>query len=348
MINIKDEDNSAGNYFTQEKPIEDFISSGSTLLNCVLGGGWPLGRVVNIVGDKSTGKSLLAIEATANFIRQFSGGHIFYHEAEAAFDKNYAAALGMPIESIHFVGEEEFYDDGLLLLKDDIETDTVEGLFEVLDTLTKHYKKYDKPGLYILDSLDAITDKAEKDREISAGSYTLNKQKKLSELFRRLVRNMSETRMCFIITSQVRDNIGVTFGKKHTRSGGKALDFYASLVLWLADTGKIKKTIRKIERPIGIKVKAKCEKNKISLPYRDCEFPILFGYGIDDITASLNWLKIVDGLSDLEIDASAIGRLSTKLREGGDPDLVQRIQNHTKKLWAKIETSFLPTTNKYR
>ena len=97
--------------------------------------------------------------------------------------------------------------------------------------------------------------------------------------------------MTLLIVSQIRDKIGVKFGRKITRAGGRALDFYASHIVYLSQLSKIDKTISGIKRTIGIQVKAMPDKNKVSAAYRDVEFPIIFGYGIDDRQACLDWLK---------------------------------------------------------
>lgn len=276
-----------GNYFTQEKKL-DFIKSGCHLLDLVLGGGWAIGRVSNVVGDNSTGKSLIAIEACANFAQQYPKGRIVYHEVESAFDEGYAEMLGMPLDLTTFVRDE--IDD----------YDTVEGLFNYLDkeVLSKASKE---PVLYILDTQDFLTDKAEKSRKIDDGTYALEKNKLLNRLYRQLVRNMEKSKVHFMVVSQTRDNINVSFGRKWRVTGEGALKFAASQRIQLADLGKIPKTVRGITSSAGIRVKANCFKNKVGLPYRTCEFPLYFGFGIDSNEASLNWLKEVNGLDELGI-----------------------------------------------
>lgn len=325
------------NYFAtaSEKPL-DFFSTGCRVLDHVFGGGYVLGRFANIVGDKSTGKTLLAIEAAANFIMNFPQGHIHYVEAEAAFDEGYAGALGMPLESVEF--------------KKDIIT--VEDFFEDLERVCKKSTKQ-KPVLYVLDSMDALTDRAEQTRNIDEGSYNMTKQKKLSELFRRKVRDIENSHVALIIISQIREKIGVTFGETKTRTGGKAMDFYASQVVWLYEAEKIKKTIDKVERIIGIKVRAQCKKNKIGLPYRQCSFPLLYGYGIDDLTAGVEWLMEVNmGKRLKELGLSEAGykiRIGNLRNEGGDAvrDMRGKLNTIIDTEWARIETGFLPKASKY-
>lgn len=294
-----------GLYFSSEKKNYQFISSGCTVLDCVLGGGWPLGRIVNIVGDRSTGKTLLAMEAIANFFLKYDNGWARYVEAESAFDSDYASALGIPMDRVDCVNT----------------LDTVEAVFEDLNAITSK-----DPGLYILDCLDALSDQAEMERGIGEGSYGAAKAKKLSELFRRLVRKLAQKKICLIVISQVRDNIGVTFGEKHSRSGGKALDFYASQIVWLHHSKTIKRTINKIERPVAVRIRARCKKNKIGLPFRECEFNIRFGYGIEDMEASQEFLQTV-------------GKAVPK-----DPET---LQDAVIREWYIVEKRFLPDKRKY-
>jgi len=329
------DDTSSGLYFASNNRNVNFIHSGSKLLDCVLGGGWAIGRIVNIVGDKSTGKTLLAMEAVANFLSQYPNGQAYYVETEAAFDKGYAEALGVPVKKLNFI--EDLF--------------TVEDLFESLDKLMGilDKEKSDVPVLFIVDSLDALSDRAELDREIDKGSFGAAKAKKMSELFRKLNKRLSTHRFCVMVISQVRDNIGVTFGRKVTRSGGRALDFYASQVIYLAQLKTHKKTKNKVERPIGVRVKAKCDKNKVALPFRECEFDIMFGYGVDDLTANIEWLEAVSGLDRLTGKDK-----KTYLREVQDlPDPayfeeLDRVAEAVDDLWREVETTFLPTRQKRR
>lgn len=324
----------SGSYFTSSKSDLDFVSSGCTLLDAVLGGGYVLGRIANLVGDKSTGKTLLAIEACANFSAQYPEGKIWYAEAEAAFDRKYAAALGLPVKQVEFV--EEIY--------------TVEDVYEKLEEILKS-KDAQQPGLFILDSLDALSDRAELDRGISEGTYGASKPKQLSQMFRRLVQKVEKSKVCIIIISQVRDNIGVTFGRKTTRSGGRALDFYASQVLYLAHMGTEKRTINKVQRPVGVTIKAKCDKNKVGLALRECQFSIKFGYGVDDFKASLDWLAEVGKLDLVGTDKNKLSFYIKKTEALPDKDYhkeTQRISKIVKAEWNRIENGFLPTRTKYR
>jgi len=322
-----------GLYFAAPAHNLRFISSGAKVLDCVLGGGYPLGRIVNVIGDKSTGKTLLAIEACANFARQYDG-LIYYREVEAAFDKAYAAALGLPLDRVDF-GAKEIV--------------TVEDVFEDLsEILARQSRK--RAALYILDSLDALSDRSELDRAMDEGTYGAEKAKKMGQLFRRLVQRLGATSTCVFIVSQVRDAIGVSFGRKTTRSGGRALDFYASQVLYLAQLHRLKRTIAKVERPTGVTIKALCDKNKVGLPFRECTFDIRFGYGIDDVAANLNWLDSVGRLGELGMTKEEVTRVIRGVEKMGSEEakkLRDGIAGKVEKVWYEIEREFLPKRRKY-
>ena len=269
--------------------MNEIIHSGSTLLNLALtgsvNGGWKLGRVSNIVGDRSSGKTLLAIEAATLFINHPPNGlepRVVYYEAEAAFDQEYARSLGMPVDKIDFKQGE-----------------TIEELFKSLEEVCASSKK-NQGTLVILDSLDAITSTADLNKDFGKQDYD-RKAQKLSELFRKLVRPMEDANIHLMIISQVRENIGaLPFAPKYKRSGGKALDFYCTHIVWLAETRKLKSS--KTTQVYGIEVESKVAKNKVSKPYRNAKFPIIFEYGVDDIESILNYLSNSKIPKDIRID----------------------------------------------
>jgi len=232
---------------------------------------------------------------------------------------------------------------------------TVEGLYESLKEEVDAIPE-DTPGLYIIDSMDALSDEAEMKRDIGEGSYGANKAKKLSEMFRKLVKVMGKKKMTFMVVSQIRDKMNVSFGKKTTRSGGRALDFYASQIMFLAHVKTLKATRKGIERSVGVNVKVKCEKNKVGLPFRECQFPIMFGYGVDDLRANLEMLKDYGGkvkmLGEVEKipTLAQVTKLYAKLQKLPDDEFMaesDKIADQVRKAWASIETEFLPTRKKY-
>lgn len=266
------------------KAQERFVPTGSTLFNLALTGnakkGYSVGRVTNIIGDKSTGKTLLAIEAARHFIEIPVGvvkPMVTYIETEAAFDEEYAQRLGLNTDRINF-----------------LHIRTVEELYTVLEDLCANAKK-DEAHFVVLDSFDALSSNAELERKITDGSYAMDKQKKAGELFRKLVQPMEAANISLFLISQVRDNIGAgPYAPKFKRAGGRALDFYATNIVQLAEKGKLKLKSTS-DRPYGIEVLAKITKNKVGNPFRQCEFPILFEYGIDDI------FSIIKFLADLNV-----------------------------------------------
>lgn len=306
-----------------------FISTGCTILDCILGGGWVLGKITNLVGDSATSKTSLCTETVANFLRQYPDGAALYRETEFAFDYSYAESLGMPLERVDF-GDP----DKPVVTVEDFARDLGSFVGKRLATKT--------PGIYVLDSLDALSDEAELSRDIGEGSYGTKKAAKMSELLRTSASKLEQAKVLLLIVSQVRANIGVTYGDKQTRSGGKALQFYSSQVVWLARVKNLKKIINKVERPYGIIVKATVKKNKVAPPYREAEFPFLYYYGTDDLQASINWLKSVNRLPNelKDIDLS-------KLTNSEHRKLTAQAAEIVKQNWNEIEGTFLPKRRKY-
>lgn len=327
-----------GNYFSRPKVGVEFISSGCLTLDLALGGGWAENRVANVVGDKSSGKTLLAIEAAANFGMKHPKGKIRYRECESAFDVAYAESLGMPVDRVDF----------------DQPLETVEDMFEDILRVTAGAKQ---PELYIVDSLDALSDRAEMERDMDQGTYGAQKAKNLSQMFRRTVRVLARSRVTVIIISQVRSKIGVSFGRNTTRSGGRALDFYASQVLYLNSADIEKRALQGESRAVGINVKARVDKNKIALPYREAAFQIRFGYGVDSVGASLDWLSKIGALGDVGITLPRGAKEHDKAmrmlkRSYMTADVEPKvpaadIEEAVRRQWYEIEGKFLPTRRKY-
>jgi protein RecA len=321
-------------YLVSAKPNLKFIHSGCTGLDCILGGGYALGRISNIVGDKSTAKTALATEALINFIIQYPKGVGAYREREYAFDREYAAAMGLPIDKIDFGPEEGW--------------STVEEFAKDFDKYLAQCTKEKRPGLYVLDSLDSLSDEAEMKRDVGDATYGTAKAKALSEFFRKTAAKIESSRVHLMVISQVRDNIGAMFGEKHKRSGGRALDFYSSQIIWLSHMGFLNKTIKKVRRPYGIEVKAKCKKNKVGLPFREFEFDFIFGYGVDDLAASISWLDEVGRVK--EITNQPLAEYVSEVNSLDDEAYKlekDRVNEVVKTVWAEIETTFLPKRRKY-
>jgi len=201
-----------------------------------------------------------------------------------------------------------------------------------------------------VDSLDALSSRAELARKVDEGTFGLEKQKMLGQLFRRLSRRLKHSSVCLVFISQVRDKIGITFGDKHTRSGGKALDFYASQILYLSHLKIISPTVKGAKRATGVLVRAKSKKNKIVMPFRECEFVIRFGYGIDDAQASLEWLAANKMLKRLDLSQNDVKPYLNEL-EKFDTETraseLKEIREVVLQSWAEVESRFEPVRRKY-
>ena len=371
-------------HLASERVDVKFINTGAQLINCVTSGeckgGWALGRMVNIIGDESTGKTLLAIECTANFKRQYPEGRIRYVETEAAFDEPYAVALGLPLDMVEFPNAMPVEVPDAKKRKPRNEMDTDEELdletdeskaqrkrresksanIETIEDLAEDFEQYldelietKKPGIYIVDSWDMITSEAEQSRGYEAGTYGGEKPKKASELFRRTAGKMHAADVCMLIISQTRANISPMPGApKKRRAGGDVLNFAASQIVWLREIGKIRRTINNEKRVVGIRVRMKCSKNKVSPPHRECDFVITFNYGIEDMLATYEWLKKHDkatlkALTEMTEAVPALKRYNA-MSIGAQLRHRAKASAALQKAWNEQEKAFLPKrTPKY-
>ena len=279
-------------YFEKEQT-ERFIPTGSTNLDLILGGGWARGRVINIVGDKSSGKSLLAIQGCGNNQLIDPKAKNEYIDAEHVDVIEYFNLMNVPTEGVTF--------------PDDVFT--VEDYYNhVEEFIEKLQKAKNLNSQIILDSLDALSDEAELERKIDDGSYGGAKAKKMSELFRRLNASAHKSNITLMVVSQIRDVLNSRIPNQKSRSGGHALDFYASQIVWLTALKPITRTVEKEEEEIGIEVKAVVKKNKIAIPHKTCEFKVIYQLGVDNLWSCLEWLaereklELVPSLKSEEFD----------------------------------------------
>lgn len=325
-----------GNYFSAPASDVDFIPTGCQLLDLALGGGWAERKVCNVIGDSSSGKSLLATEGLANFLAKYPKGKGRLRDVEDAFIPSYAGNLGIDVDKIDF-GKKKLL--------------TVEDLHADIKEVTA---KARGPEFYVLDSVDALSDEAELGRDFGDATFGGNKAKKMSELFRRIMAMIEASSVTLLIVSQVRADIGPFASARGTKqSGGWALRFYRSQALYLSTKGKIYKTIHGIKKPLGINVRAFVDKNRVGLPYREAEFPILFGYGIDDVAASLNWLKSIKKLDSVgisnSIDDKGLGLVKRQYttQDGAPKVSAEEVAAAVRRHWYEIEEKILPTRKKY-
>jgi len=331
----------------KEKRVE-FLHSGSSVLNLALSGdvngGWARGRVINIVGDGSSGKTLLALELAAWFYHNIKSMKssiypkvkrvkIIYYNAEEVMD--------FPLEEMY--GKK--FVDAVDWRPKEGDAMTAEGWGRDVGRELLKYKKGDAV-LYIEDSIDALNpeasskrfDKAAKeDKAEESKSYAEKASYFSQSFFSNLVGKVAGKDFTIVLISQVREKIGVVFGKKHYRTGGKSLDFYTHQVAWLAVKERMKKTVKKQERVYGVKVRMNLDRSKVSKPFRTADFDILFNYGVDDFSGLIDFVhpgchpqKKIAMIRKMERDDSYYENMKLKAQ----------------RLWNEIENSIEPKRKK--
>ncbi len=285
------------------------IPSGSIALDVALGvGGYPKGRIIEIYGPESSGKTTLAIHAIAE--AQKAGGIAAIVDAEHAFDPYYAKNLGVNI-------------DELLISQ----PDNGEQALEIVDNLVRSGAL----DIIVIDSVAALTPKAELEGEMGDSKMGLQ-ARLMSQALRKLTANISKTKTCCIFINQLREKIGVMFGNPETTTGGNALKFYASVRLDIRRIGQVKDG----EEALGNNVRVKVVKNKVAPPFRKAEFDIMYGEGISktgeiiDLGVQCNIIKKSGSWFSYGDTKLGQGRDSVRNLIGDNPELALELETKIK------------------
>jgi recombination protein RecA len=301
-----------------DRVVEDVpsISSGSIGLDIAMGvGGYPKGRIIEIYGPESSGKTTLAIHAIAE--AQKAGGIAAIIDAEHAFDPGYATKLGVDINE--------------LLIS---QPDNGEQALEIADNLIRS----GAVDIIVIDSVAALTPKAEIEGEMGDSKMGLQ-ARLMSQALRKLTANINRTKTCVIFINQLREKIGVMFGNPETTTGGNALKFYASVRLDIRRIGQIKDG----EEAQGNHTRVKVVKNKVAPPFKKAEFDIMYGEGISktgeivDLGVELNIIKKSGSWFSYGETKLGQGRESVKTVLRDNPELAQELE-------AKIFEAITATT----
>ena len=281
------------------------IPSGSVALDHALGvGGYPRGRIIEIYGPESSGKTTLAIHAIAEAQKQ--GGIAAMIDAEHAFDRTYAKALGVNLET--------------LLIS---QPDNGEQALEIADNLIRS----GAVDLVVIDSVAALTPKAEIEGEMGDNKVGLQ-ARLMSQALRKLTANISKTNTCCIFINQLREKIGVMFGNPETMTGGNALKFYASVRIDVRRVTQLKDG----EEALGNRTRVKVVKNKMAPPFKKAEFDIVYGEGISkvgeviDLGVEYNVISKSGSWFSYNDQKLAQGREATKQLLKDNPELCEEIE----------------------
>ncbi|MGC9046715.1 MAG: recombinase RecA [Minisyncoccia bacterium] len=285
------------------------VSSGSFSLDLALGGGLPKGRIIEIFGPESSGKTTLALHAIAEI--QKKGGKAAFIDAEHALDPEYAQRIGVNIKD--------------LIIS---QPDNGEEALNILESLVRS----GMINIVVVDSVAALTPRAEIEGEM--GQQQIGLQARLmSQALRKITAIASKSGTIIIFTNQIRQKIGIMFGNPETTPGGLALKFYASVRIDIRRIAQIKKG----EEIVGSRVKAKVVKNKVAPPFRVAEFDILYGQGIsyesDVLTTAIKYNVVVKNGATYSFQGEKLGvgleNVKEKLQQ--DKKLLDAIKKSTEK-----------------
>ena len=310
-----------------EREVSDIpaISTTSISLDVAMGiGGVPRGRIIEIYGPESSGKTTLALHIVAE--AQKAGGVAAYIDAEHAMDADYAGKLGVDI-------------DQLLISQ----PDSGEQALEIAEALVRS----NGVDVIVVDSVAALVPRAELDGEMGDSLPGLQ-ARLMSQALRKLTAIVAQSNTCFIFINQIREKIGVMFGSPETTSGGRALKFYSSMRLDIRRIGALKDA----DRVVGNRTRVKVAKNKVAPPFRECEFDIMYGEGISregdvlDLAVAQRVIDKSGAWFSYKGDRLGQGRENSKQSLKDNPDLLKKIEREVKiKLGMTVREEPAPAAN---
>jgi recombination protein RecA len=269
---LKDSDVTITMLGDDESPcvVSEYMSTGCVALDSIMGGGLPVGRLTEIYGDNSTGKSLIAAQVAA--IAQECGILVQYIDTESAVSRDIMIKVGVKIDDLMYSAP-----------------DTMEQVFALMeDTIMEKKALYPDDHLLIIwDSIAATSTDSEMEADTGKSTMGIH-ARMMSQGLRKLARLIAKEKVCALFLNQTREKIGVMFGDNTATFGGKAVGFYASVRIQLKIGNKIRDANKHV---LGINSRAVCTKNKVAEPFHSAELPIYFGHGIDDPLASFMYLK---------------------------------------------------------
>ena len=296
------------------------ISSGSISIDNALGvGGFPRGRVVEIFGPESSGKTTLALQVIAE--AQKVGGTAAFIDAEHALDPGYARQLGVDVDNL-LVSQPDHGEQALEITNALVATGAVD--------------------IVVGDSVAALVPKAELDGEMGDSHMGLH-ARLMSQALRKLTGVVSRCNTCLLFINQVREKIGVVFGNPETTTGGRALKFYSSVRVEVRRIGAIKDG----ESTVGNRTRAKVVKNKVAAPFREAEFDIIYGQGISregdllDLAAANNIVEKSGSWYSFESERIGQGRDNAKVFLKENPEKAGKIDRDLRKLLGLLSTSLV-------
>lgn len=261
--------------------VKEWVSTGCLPVDLCFGGGIPVGRLTEIYGDNSTGKSLLAAQAVVQ--AQKKGYLAVFADAESAIDKTLMKSIGVDTDRLVYFAP-----------------DTINQVFETLNSVIDSKDArlgVSAPMIFVWDSVAASCTKEEQDDQDLDQKHYASGAPQISRAFRSgIIKKMARSNVAAILINQLRANVGAMFGEKDTTYGGKAIPYYATLRVMLKNIEHIKDPVRK-HKMLGVKISVETKKNKAAPPYRYVEVPIYYGTGLDEPEATLDLLKDMELVS---------------------------------------------------